>query len=320
MSIARPIASKPSRRRVLVGATGLVAIGALGMPSLALPARPSSQPASGEGFATARDGTKIFYKDWGTGPVVVLSHGWPLNSEAWEDQMFFLASNGCRVIAHDRRGHGRSEQPWSGNDIDNYADDLAALMEALDLRGVTLAGHSTGGGEVARYVGRHGTSRLSKVVLVSAIPPIRLQTAANPEGAPLAAFDEVRRGVATDRAQYYHDLSVPFFGLNRPGAKVSMGVRDAFWHQCMAAGLKAVYDGIKAQSETDFTPDLRRFDLPTLIIHGEEDQLVPVRNSALLQQKLIRGSTLKVYPGAPHGLPVTHRDRFNAELLAFVKA
>lgn len=318
-----PLAFPPtSRRRVLTGAAGLAAVGAFGMAPLA---RPWAAPMTAgwhpkEGETKTKDGASIFYKDWGSGPVVVLSHGWPLNSEAWEDQLFFLASNGCRVIAHDRRGHGRSSQTWHGNDIDTYADDLAAVFEALDLRGVTLVGHSTGGGEITRYIGRHSTSRLRKAVLVSAIPPLRLRTAANPDGAPLSAFDDLRKTVATDRAQFYHDLSAPFFGANRPGAVVSQGVRDAFWRQCMAAGLKAVYDGIKAQTETDFTADLRRFDVPTLIVHGDDDQLVPIANSALLQQKLIRSATLKVYAGAPHGLAVTHRDRFNADLLAFVRS
>lgn len=312
-----------SRRRVLVGATGLAAIAAAGVPSLGshFPALEHRSPAGvGERTVKMRDGTSIFYKDWGEGPVVVLSHGWPLNADAWEDQIFFLASNGCRVIAHDRRGHGRSSQPWAGNEMDTYADDLETLMEALDLRDVTLVGHSTGGGEVARYIGRHGTFRLSKAVLVSAIPPIRLRTPSNPDGAPLSASDAVRRAVASDRAQFYHELSVPFFGANRPSATVSQGVRDSFWHQCMSAGLKGVYDCIKAQTETDFTPDLRRFDVPTLIIHGDDDQLVPIANSALLQEKLIRRATLSVYRGAPHGLAVTHRNRFNSDLLAFVKA
>lgn len=311
-----------SRRRVLVGASGLLAVGAFGLPSFAssLASSAGQGPRIGEGIVKTKDGTSIFYKDWGSGPVVVLSHGWPLNADAWEDQLFFLASNGCRVIAHDRRGHGRSSQPWKGNDMDTYADDLAMLFETLDLRGVTLVGHSTGGGEVARFIGRHGTSRLGKAVLVSAIPPLRLRTPSNPGGAPMSDSDGVRKAVATDRSQFYHDLSLPFFGANRPGANVSQGVRDGFWQQCMSAGLKGVYDCIKAQTETDFTADLKRFDVPTLIIHGAEDQLVPIANSAMLQEKLIRGARLSVYPGAPHGLAVTHRDRFNADLLAFVKA
>ncbi|WP_421846335.1 alpha/beta fold hydrolase [Novosphingobium sp.] len=322
MPSSSPAFPLTSRRRVLAGAAGLAAVGAFGIAPLAgtWAAPAATGPRPSEGTATTRDGAAIYYKDWGSGPVVVLSHGWPLSSEAWEDQLFFLASNGCRVIAHDRRGHGRSSQTWNGNDIDTYADDLDAVFTALDLRGVTLVGHSTGGGEITRYIGRHGTSRLRKAVLVSAIPPLRLCTAANPAGAPLSAFDDLRRTVATDRAQFYHDLSVPFFGANRPGALVSKGVRDGFWRQCMAAGLKAVYDGIKAQTETDFTDDLKHFDVPTLIIHGDDDQLVPIANSAFLQSKLIRSATLKVYAGAPHGLVVTHRDRFNADLLAFVRS
>jgi non-heme chloroperoxidase len=266
-----------------------------------------------------RDGTEIFYKDWGAGPAVVLSHGWPLNADAWEDQLFFLASNGCRVVAHDRRGHGRSSQPWSGNDMDTYADDLKTVMEALKLDQVTLVGHSTGGGEVARYIGRHGTARLSKAVLVSAIPPTRLRTSSNPDGAAMSAADSVRQAIASDRAQFYRELSTLFFGVNRANAAVSKGVLDAFWRQCMSVGLKGAYDCIKAQTETDFSPDLSRFDVPTLIIHGDDDQLVPIGNSAVLQQKLIRKSMLRVYAGAPHGLSVTHRQRFNADLLSFVK-
>jgi non-heme chloroperoxidase len=311
-----------SRRRVLIGATGLLAIGAMGIPSLAYPSPPVPRRgrSGGEGVVTTKDGTGIFYKEWGSGPVVVLSHGWPLNADAWEDQLFFLASHGCRVIAHDRRGHGRSGQSWGGNDMDTYADDLATVMDALDLRRVTLVGHSTGGGEIARYIGRHGNSRLSKAVLVSAIPPIRLRTPSNPGGAPMSASNGVRQAVLRDRAQFYHELSIPFFGANRPGSNLSQGVRDGFWQQCMSAGLKGVHDCIKAQTETDFTPDLRRFDVPTLIIHGDDDQLVPIGDSAMLQQKLIRNARLKVYQGAPHGLAVTHRDRFNSDLLAFVKS
>lgn len=270
------------------------------------------------GFVTTPDGTKIFYRDWGQGPVVVLSHGWPLNADAWEDQLFTLASHGYRVIAHDRRGHGRSGQPWSGNDIDTYADDLAAVIEALDLHAVTLVGHSTGGGEVVRYIGRHGTARLKGVVLVSAITPVILKTPANPNGLPLAGFDQVRVSVAANRAQFYRDLSMPFYGYNRAGAVASDGIRDAFWQQCMQAGLKGVYDCIKEQSESDFTADLKRIDVPTLIIHGSDDQLVPVDDTARKTAAIVRGSILKIYPGAPHGLPVTHRDQFNADLLAFV--
>ena len=322
MPLPASVLLSTSRRRVLIGATGLIAVGALGIPSIAAPpARPGAfADRQRAGTLTMKDGASIFYKDWGSGPVVVLSHGWPLNADAWEDQILFLASNGCRVVAPDRRGHGRSSQTWTGNDMDTYADDLQAVFEALDLRGATIVGHSTGGGEVARYIGRHGTARIKKAVLVSAIPPLRLRTPGNPGGAPISASDGVRQAVAADRAQFYHELSIPFFGVNRPGAKVSAGVREAFWQQCMSTGLKGAYDCIKAQTETDFTQDLRRFNVPTLIIHGEDDQLVPIANSAMLQQKLITGSTLKIYAGAPHGLATTHRDRFNADLLAFVKS
>jgi non-heme chloroperoxidase len=269
---------------------------------------------------TTSDGTEIFYKDWGQGDVVMLHHGWPLNADAWDDQSLFLASNGCRVIAHDRRGHGRSSQPWHGNDMDTYADDVAAVVTALDLRNVTHIGHSTGGGEVARYIGRHGTSRVSKAVLVGAIPPLMLQTDANPGGSPKDVFDNIRNGVRTDRAQFYKDLSIPFFGVNRPGASVSEGILEAFWLQCMMTGLKAAYDCIKQFSESDFNEDLRKFDIPTLIIHGDDDQMVPVDNSARMVAKIVKDARLNIYEGASHGLPVTHRDRFNADLLAFIKA
>jgi non-heme chloroperoxidase len=267
---------------------------------------------------TTRDGTEIFYKDWGTGLPVVFSHGWPLNADAWDMQLMFLASRGYRAIAHDRRGHGRSSQPWNGNEMDTYADDLAELLDALDVTGVTLVGHSTGGGEVTRYVGRHGTARVAKVVLVGAIPPLMLRTAANPGGLPKEPFDAIRAGVAGDRSQFYKDLSAPFYGANRPGSTVSQGVRDAFWLMSMQAGLKGAYDCIKAFSETDFTEDLQRFDVPTLIIHGEDDQIVPIGASARQSVKLVPGATLKVYPGAPHGLTMTLADQFNADLLAFL--
>jgi len=257
------------------------------------------------GTITTRDGTTIFYKDWGTGQPVVFSHGWPLNADAWDDQVFFVASHGYHAIAHDRRGHGRSSQPWDGNDMDHYA---------------VLVGHSTGGGEVARYIGRHGTARLSKAVLVGAVPPLMLRTASNPGGLPLETFDGFRASVTGDRSQYYKDLSVPFYGANRPGSKVSQGTLDMFWLWSMQVGLKAAYDCIKAFSETDQTEDLKRFDIPTLIIHGDDDQIVPIADSALLSSKLVKDATLKVYPGAPHGLMTTHKRQFNEDLLAFLRS
>jgi non-heme chloroperoxidase len=261
---------------------------------------------------------ELFYKDWGTGRPIVFSHGWPLNADAWDDQMKFLADRGHRVIAHDRRGHGRSSQPWGGNDMNTYADDLAKVIEALDLKDVVLVGHSTGGGEVARYVGRHGNARISKAVLLGAVPPLMVKTATNPGGLPMSVFDEIRAGVCADRSQFYMDLSLPFYGGNLPGSKVSQGVRDAFWFQSMQVGLKAAYDCVKEFSETDFTDDLRKFEIPTLIVHGDADQIVPIGASALLSSKLITGSTLKIYHGAPHGLAQTHKDQFNADLLSFI--
>ncbi|GAC1370831.1 MAG: alpha/beta hydrolase [Ktedonobacteraceae bacterium] len=269
---------------------------------------------------TTKDGTRIFYKDWGTGQPVVFSHGWPLNADAWDDQMLFVASHGYRAIAHDRRGHGRSSQPWDGNDMDTYADDLAALIETLDLKNAVLVGHSTGGGEVARYIGRHGTSRVAKAVLLGAVTPLMLKTDANPGGLPMKAFDDIRAGVLADRAQFYKDLSVPFFGANRPGSKVSQGLKDTFWLWSMQVGIKAAYDCIKAFSETDLTEDLKKFDVPTLIVHGDDDQIVPIADSALLSSKIVKGATLKVYPGADHGLASTHKEQFNSDLLSFLKS
>jgi len=268
---------------------------------------------------TTRDGTQIYYNDWGTGQPVVFSHGWPLSADAFEDQMFLLASRGYRCIAHDRRGHGRSSQPWNGNDMDTYADDLAALVEALDLKNAIHVGHSTGGGEVARYIGRHGTKRVAKAVLISAVPPLMLKTPANPGGLPKEVFDQLRNAVVTDRAQFFKDLSAPFYGANRPGAKVSQGLRDSFWLQGMMAGFPAAYFCIKAFSETDQTEDLKKFDVPTLIIHGDDDQIVPIGASALLSSKIVKGATLKIYPGAPHGLCSTLKDKVNADLLEFIR-
>ncbi|MGH9238426.1 MAG: alpha/beta fold hydrolase [Vicinamibacterales bacterium] len=266
---------------------------------------------------TVKDGTTIYYKDWGTGPVVTFSHGWPLSSDMWDGQMLFLAQHGFRCVAHDRRGHGRSSQAWSRNDMDGYADDLAAVIEALDLTGITMVGHSTGGGEVARYIGRHGTKRVVKAVLIAAVPPLMLKSATNPEGLPLEVFDNLRNAIVKDRAQTYKDFAVGFYGANRPGAQVSQGTLDQFWLWSMQAGLANSYDSIKAFSETDFTEDLRKFDVPTLVMHGEDDQIVPVHNSAKKSAQLITGAVEIYYPGLPHGLTATHPDLVNRDLLAF---
>ena len=269
---------------------------------------------------TTKDGTEIYYKDWGKGPAVTFSHGWPLNADAWDGQMLFLAQNGFRAIAHDRRGHGRSSQSSSGNDMNGYADDLAALIEALDLRDVTLVGHSTGGGEVTRYIGRHGAARVAKAVLIAAVPPLLLKTPANPEGLPIELFDGLRAGLAKDRSQFYKDFAIPFFGANRPGAQVSQSLLDQFWTWSMQSGLLNSYECVKAFSETDFTEDLKQFDVPTLVLHGEDDQIVPVRISSMKSARLIKGAKEVYYPGAPHGITATHQDQVNAELLAFLRS
>ncbi|WP_262299763.1 alpha/beta fold hydrolase [Microvirga sesbaniae] len=316
-----------SRRTILMGASGAAASTVFGVPVLLaashdLAAQTSSSTLQkGQTMATitTKDGAQIYYKDWGKGQPVVLSHGWPLTADAWENQMFFLANNGYRVIAHDRRGHGRSSQTWDGNDLDTYADDLAQLVQELDLRDVIHIGHSTGGGEVTRYIGKHGTSRVKKAVLVSAIPPFMLKTESNPTGQPREEFDKVRAGVLADRTQFWKDLSLAFYGYNRPGAKISEGVREQFVYQSMMAGFPASYFGIKAWSETDLTEDLKKITVPALVVHGNDDQIVPFANSAERSSKIIPKATLKVYEGAPHGLPTTHKDQLNQDLLAFLR-
>jgi non-heme chloroperoxidase len=319
-----------SRRQVLIGGLGMAAAANLST-TVAAENIPANRPAAlnshdsrrgtrAMSTITTEDGTEIYYKDWGAGPVITFSHGWPLSADAWDGQMLFLVQNGYRCVALDRRGHGRSSQASAHNDMDGYADDLAAVIEALDLRDATLVGHSTGGGEVARYIGRHGTKRVKKAILVAAVPPIMLKSAANPEGLPMEVFDGIRAGVFKDRSQFYKDLAVSFYGANRPGAKVSQGILDQFWLWSMQSGLKNAYDSIKAFSETDFTEDLKKFDVPTLVMHGEDDQIVPVKDSAKKSAILIKGAKEIYYPGAPHGLTATHQDQVNADLLAFIKA
>jgi non-heme chloroperoxidase len=315
-----------SHRNVLIGSAGTGTGAALLAALVVAPAKAATatSPNHKQGdhpmpTITTTDGTQLYYKDWGTGQPVVFSHGWPLSADAWDDQMVFLAERGYRCIAHDRRGHGRSSQPWQGNDMDTYADDLATLVAALDLRHAMHVGHSTGGGEVARYIGRHGTQRVAKAVLIGAVPPVMVKTPTNPGGLPMEAFEQIRAGVRADRSQFFQDLTVPFYGANRPGATVSQGLRDAFWLQGMQAGFKAVLDCIKAFSETDFTDDLTKMDVPTLIMHGDDDQIVPIGASALLSSKLVKGSTLKIYPDFDHGMCSTHKDQINADLLVFLK-
>jgi non-heme chloroperoxidase len=310
-----------SRREVLIASVMATATAGLSAAAVASTQHPTA-PSTGArkvNLITSKDGTQIYYKDWGRGPVVTFSHGWPLNADAWDGQMQFLVQQGFRVIAHDRRGHGRSEQASSNNDMNGYADDLAAVIETLDLKNITMVGHSTGGGEVVRYIGRHGTKRVSKVVLIAAVPPIMLKTPANPEGLPLEVFDGLRKAVLNDRSQFYKDLALQFYGANRPGARVSQGTLDQFWLWSMQAGLKNAYDCIKAFSETDFSEDLKKIDVPALVLHGEDDQIVPVHDSARKSAKLIKNAQEIYYPGAPHGVTATHQDQVNADLLAFLR-
>ena len=323
--ISNPSAVGVSRRNALLG--GLAAGIAASLPTIAAAATPKlplpttiSHGKQAMSTITTKDGTEIYYKDWGTGPIVTFSHGWPLNADAWDGQMLFLAQHGFRVVAHDRRGHGRSSQPKSGNDMNGYADDLAAVIETLDLKDVTLVGHSTGGGEVARYIGRHGTKRVAKAVLIAAVPPVMVKSATNPEGLPIEAFDAIRASLVKDRSQFYRDLALQFYGANRSGSNVSQGVLEQFWLWSMQAGLLNAFECVKAFSETDFTEDLKKFDVPTLILHGEDDQIVPVKDSAVKSARLIKGAKDIYYPGAPHGITATHQDQVNADMLAFIKS
>jgi non-heme chloroperoxidase len=317
-----------SRREILIGCAATMAVAGLPLQAAAGQPKPVGVLApqkriQGEihmSTVTTKDGTSIFYKDWGTGPTVVFSHGWPLNADAWDAQMLFLGQQGFRVVAHDRRGHGRSGQTWNGNDYDTFADDLAALLEKLDLKDVILVGHSMGGGEVARYIGRHGNKRVKKTVIIGGIPPVMLKSDNNPGGLPMSVFDGLRAGLVADRSQFYKDVSMPFYGYNKPDAKASEGVRDQFWRLGMQSSVVASYECIKAFSETDFTDDLKKFEVPTLIVHGDADQIVPISDSAELSSKIVKNATLKVIPGAPHGLCTTHADQINALLLDFLKA
>jgi len=317
-----------SRREVLIGGAATVAVVGLSLPAVAGQPKPASASApqkQDEGdihmsTITTKDGTSIFYKDWGRGPTVVFSHGWPLNADAWDAQMLFLGQRDYRVVAHDRRGHGRSTQTWTGNDYDTFADDFADLLEKLDLKDVTLVGHSMGGGEITRYIGRHGNSRVKKAVIIGGIPPVMLKSDKNPGGLPMSVFDGIRAGLVADRSQFYKDVSMPFYGYNKPDAKISQGVRDMFWLHGMQSSVVASYECVKAFSETDFTEDLKKIEVPTLIIHGDADQIVPFSDSAELSSKIVKNATLKVIPGAPHGLCTTHADQINALLLDFLKA